>query len=76
MLLLKVAKRPEVRAKMAAANRDYLKGANNHEAVTVKCNNVIYPTITEMCRQEQINLSTFKYWRKNNQLAKRGIEIL
>ncbi|CAB4132498.1 GIY-YIG_COG3680 domain containing protein [uncultured Caudovirales phage] len=76
MLQLKVAQRPEVKAKMAAANRDYLKGANNHEAVAIKCNDVIYPTIRAMCQQEQIKLSTFKYWRKNNQLAKRGIEIL
>jgi len=76
MLCLKVAQRPEVRAKMSAANRDYLKGKNNHEAVAIKCNDVIYPTIRAMCQQEQINLSTFKYWRKNNQLAKHGIEIL
>ena len=55
---------------------DYLKGKNNHEAVAIKCNDVIYPTIRAMCQQEQINLSTFKYWRKNNQLAKHGIEIL
>jgi hypothetical protein len=76
MLSLKVAQRPEVKAKMSAANRDYLKGANNHEAVSVKCHNVTYPTIRAMCQQEQINLSTFKYWRKNNQLEKHGIEIL
>lgn len=76
MLFYKVAQRPEVRKKMSLVDRSYLIGEKNHNSVSIKFNEIIYPTISQMCKDQNIKLSTFKYWRKNNKLSKYGIEIL
>jgi len=75
MLKNMVAKRPETRLKMSKIDRSYLVGEKNHMAVSISRNGIKYPTIIEMCRNEKINLSTFKYWKKTNKLEEHGIKL-
>jgi hypothetical protein len=68
-------KRIEVREKMKKPKTSNL-GADHFRSIKVKFNNVVYLTITEMLKTNNIGYSTYKYWKRHNKLNEHGIELL
>lgn len=68
-------KNPEVIKKMKKPKSKGF-GLDHFRAKQIKYNNIIYPTISAFCKENNLSLSTYKYRARNNILHKFGIELI